>query len=103
MQEHYCCRLSWLSGDAIPAPFPAAVRLYHSENIHFRNLHVNAESGFATCDQNGCGTFLRVSKFPYDNAIQDMTHHLEVREREFAVLDVPAEPAKPPNSDVSRC
>lgn len=78
------------------APFPAAVRLYQSGNIHFRNVHVNAESGFATCDQNGCGTFLRASKFPYENAIQDMTHHLEVREREFAVLDVPASPAPPP-------
>jgi hypothetical protein len=77
------------------APFPAAVRLYHSENIHFRNLHVNAESGYATCDENGCGTFLRVSKFPYENAIQDMTHHLEVREREFAVLDILAKPVTP--------
>ncbi|HUZ93807.1 MAG TPA: glycosyl hydrolase family 28-related protein [Edaphobacter sp.] len=83
------------------APFPAAVRLYHSEGIHFRNLHVNAESGYATCDQNGCGTFLRVSKFPYDNAIQDMTHHLEVREREFAVLDIPANPPTPPQPDAS--
>lgn len=83
------------------APFPAAVRLYHSEGIHFRNLHVNAESGYATCDQNGCGTFLRVSKFPYDNAIQDMTHHLEVREREFAVLDIPANPPTPPATDAS--
>jgi len=75
------------------APFPAAVRLYHSGNIHFRNLHVNAESGFATCDKNGCGTCLRVSKFPYENAIEDVTHHLQVREREFAVLDIPTEPA----------
>jgi sugar lactone lactonase YvrE len=82
------------------APFPAAVRLYNSEEIHFRNVHVNAESGFATCDANGCGTFLRASKFPYDNAIQDMTHHLEVREREFAVLDIPIKPAlpAPPNA-----
>ncbi len=83
------------------APFPAAVRLYNSESIHFRNLHVNAESGFATCDQNGCGTFLRVSKFPYDNAIQDMTHHLEVRERELAVLDIPANPPTPAAPDAS--
>lgn len=83
------------------APFPAAVRLYHSENIHFRNVHVNAESGYAVCDTNGCGTFLRVSKFPYENAIQDMTHHLEVREREFAVLDIPANPAKPAPGDAS--
>ena len=83
------------------APFPAAVRLYHSSDIHFRNVHVNAESGYATCDVNGCGTFLRVSKYPYSNAIQDMTHHLEVREREFAVLDIPAEPAKPSVPDAA--
>jgi sugar lactone lactonase YvrE len=51
-------------------------------------VHVNAESGFSTCDENGCGTYLRVSKYPYENAIEDMTHHLQVREREFAVLDV---------------
>jgi hypothetical protein len=71
------------------APFPAAVRLYHSGNIHFRNVHINAESGYPICDDNGCGTFLRASKFPYENAIQDVTHNLEVREREFAVLDIP--------------
>jgi sugar lactone lactonase YvrE len=83
------------------APFPTAVRIYDSSNIHFRNVHVNAESGYATCDENGCGTFLRVSKFPYENAIQDMTHHLEVREREFAVLDVPAAPPTPARADAS--
>jgi len=83
------------------APFPAAVRLYHCANIHFRNLHVNAESGYATCDQNGCGTFLRVSKFPYENSIEDVTHHLDTREREFAVLDVPAEPSTPAPADAS--
>jgi len=83
------------------APFPAAVRLYNSEGIHFRNVHVNAESGYAVCDANGCGTFLRVSKFPFDNAIQDMTHHLEVREREFAMLDIPANPATPVPADAS--
>ena len=67
------------------APFPTAVRLYHSSNIYFRNLHVNAESGYGTCDNNGCGTFLRVSKFPYEDAIQDLTHHLEVREPRVCV------------------
>ncbi len=77
------------------APFPTAVRLIHSSDIHFRNVHVNAESGYGIIDENGPGTFLRVSKFPYDNAIQDVTHHLEVREREFAVLDVPANPPPP--------
>ncbi len=77
------------------APFPAAVRIYNSSDIRFRNVRVNAESGYGVCDANGCGTFLRVSRFPYDNAIQDVTHHLDVREREFAVLDVPASPARP--------
>jgi hypothetical protein len=83
------------------APFPAAVRLFHASDIHFRNVHVNAESGFATCDQNGCGTFLRISKFPYENSIVDVTHHLETREREFAVLDVPAQPATPLAGDAA--
>jgi len=83
------------------APFPAAVRIYRSGDIHFRNVHVNAESGFAACDQNGCGTFLRASRFPYENAIQDLTHHLEVREREFAVLDIPAAPGPPAPPDAS--
>ena len=81
------------------APFAAAVRLYNSGDIHFRNVHVNAESGYAICDDNGCGTFLRASKFPYENAIQDVTHHLEVREREFAVLDIPANPPTPAPAD----
>ena len=83
------------------APFPAAVRMYRCADIHFRNVHVNAESGFATCDQNGCGTFLRISKFPYENAIEDLTHHVDTREREFAVLDVPAEPTAPVPADAS--
>jgi sugar lactone lactonase YvrE/polygalacturonase len=83
------------------APFPAAVRLYRSTDIHFRNVHVNAESGYATCDPNGCGTFLRVSKYPYENAIEDVTHRLETREREFAVLDIPAAPPVTPAGDAS--
>jgi pectate lyase-like protein/SMP-30/gluconolaconase/LRE-like protein len=83
------------------APFRAAVRLYNSTDIHFRNVHVNAESGYGICDENGCGTFLRVSKFPYENAIEDVTRHLEVREREFAALDVPEKPDPPAMPDVS--
>ena len=74
-------------------PAPAAVTLYNSHDIRFRNVHVNGESGLGTCDENGCATFLRVTKFPYENAIRDVTHGLDVREREFAVLDVPAKPA----------
>ncbi len=69
-------------------PAPAAVTLYGSTGIRFRNVHVNAESGFSTCDANGCGTYLRASKYPYENAVQDKTRGTEMREREFAVLDV---------------
>ena len=47
--------------------------------------------------------FCGVSKFPYENAIEDVTHHLEVREREFAVLDIPAHPEKPQPVMHRRC
>ena len=77
------------------APFPSAVRIANSTDIRFRNVRVNAESGYGVCDQNGCGTFLRVSKFPYDNAIQDMNTHREVRERAFAVFDFPPKAPAP--------
>ncbi|CAM3237336.1 glycosyl hydrolase family 28-related protein [Asticcacaulis taihuensis] len=76
-------------------PAPTAVKLFNVDNIRFRNMSTNAESGYATCDDNGCGTYLRASKFPFENAITDMTHKLEVRERQFAVLDVTATPPLP--------
>lgn len=76
-------------------PAPMAVKLFNSSGLRFRNVHVNAESGFATCDANGCGTFLRASKFPFENTLRDMTNKLDVREREFAQLDVPARPERP--------
>jgi sugar lactone lactonase YvrE len=82
-------------------PAPTAVRLFNSSDIHFRNVHVNAESGLGTCDANGCGTYLRASKFPFENAIEDVTHHLQVREREFAVLDIPASPPTPAPGDTA--
>jgi hypothetical protein len=80
---------------------PAAITLYNSHDIRFRNVHVNGESGLGTCDENGCATFLRLTKFPFENAIHDVAHGLEVREREFAVLDVPArpDPVKPSTLD----
>ena len=74
-------------------PAPAAVRLYGVHDIHFRNVHVNAESGFSTCDGGDCTTFLRLSKYPFDNAIEDEPDGSAVREREFARLDVSAAPA----------
>jgi hypothetical protein len=69
-------------------PAETAVKLFNSSDIRFRNVHINAESGVALCGADGCGTYLRASKFPFENAIQDKTRKLEVREREFAVLDV---------------
>ena len=63
--------------------------------MHFRNVHVNGESDYATCDANGCATYLRASKFPFENALLDKTSKLQVREREFARLDVPASPPRP--------
>jgi sugar lactone lactonase YvrE len=83
-----------------PRPVDTAVRLFSSSDIHFRNVHVNAESGLATCDADGCGTYLRASKFPAENSIRDMTHHIDTREREFAVLDYPADPQPPMPADM---
>lgn len=74
-------------------PAPAAVRLYGVHDVHFRNVHVNAESGFSTCDGGDCATFLRLSKYPFDNAIEAEPDGSVVREREFARLDVNAAPA----------
>src|SRR3569833_3108439 len=42
-------------------PAPSAARVYRAHDIHFRNVHGNAESGFATCDGGDCATFLRLS------------------------------------------
>jgi len=68
-------------------PAPSAVKITNSSDIRFRNVHVNGESGFATCDDNGCATYLRASKYPYEQSIVDVTRGLQVREREFAVFD----------------
>jgi sugar lactone lactonase YvrE len=84
-------------------PAETAVKLYNSSDIRFRNVHINAESGVALCDPapaTGCGTYLRASKYPFENAIQDKTRKLDVREREFAVLDVTDKtPSIPPADD----
>ena len=80
------------------APYPTAVRVYNSSRIRLRNVHVNAESGYAFCDTAGCGTFLRASKYPYENALQDVTHGLDVRDREFAVLDLPDTAVRAPET-----
>ena len=73
-------------------PAPTAVRIANSSGIRFRNVAVNAESGFPTCDENGCTTYLRASKYAYENAITDVTNGLEVRERMFSVFDYDGKP-----------
>jgi len=76
-------------------PHPAAMRIYNSSDIRIRNVRVNSEHGYAIADANGPGTFLRVGKFPFDNTLQDVTHGIEVRERDFAVFDLVASPPRP--------
>lgn len=73
-------------------PALAAIKLSQSSNIDFRNVHVNGESGFASCDEQGCGTYLRASKYPFENAIEDVTAKAFVREREFAALHLGERP-----------
>jgi sugar lactone lactonase YvrE len=76
-------------------PAKNAVKLFNSTDIRFRNVHVNAESGYATCDDEGCGTYLRASKFPFENTIEDLTSKQLVREHEFAKLDILGEVGRP--------
>ena len=61
-------------------PFPCAIRVSDSHDIRFRNVHIDSDS-----------------KASFDNGVCDVTHHAEVRAREFAWLDVPgAEAAAAP-------
>jgi hypothetical protein len=83
-------------------PAVSAVKMTNSSDIRFRNVHVNAESGYATCDDNGCDTYLRASKYPFENTLQDLTHKQEVREHEFAVLDIGATPPAAPLAPAHR-
>jgi len=52
-------------------PFPWAVKVSNSRDIHFRNFH---------CDSN--------SKVSFDSSIYDQSHGLEIRQHEFASLDI---------------
>ena len=66
-------------------PFPWAVKISNSRDIRFRNFH---------CDSN--------SKASFDSSIYDQSHDIEIREHEFASLDVSGQavrrepPAPPP-------
>ena len=52
-------------------PFPYAARVTDSSNIRFRNFHCYSDS-----------------KASFDNALYDETHHIEIRAREFAWLNI---------------
>ena len=52
-------------------PFPWAVKVSNSRDIRFRNFH---------CDSN--------SKASFDSAVYDQTHNIELRQHEFAWLDL---------------
>jgi hypothetical protein len=67
-------------------PSPYAVRVSGSRHIHFRNVHIYSNS-----------------KVPFDNSVFDQTYHFEVRDLEFAALDIsgnPPQPSQPTGSPV---
>jgi sugar lactone lactonase YvrE len=59
-------------------PFPWAVKVSNSQDIRFRNFH---------CDSN--------SKASFDNAIYDQTDNIEIRQHEFAWLDITGQASGP--------
>jgi hypothetical protein len=59
-------------------PFPYAVEVSNSSGIRFRNFH---------CYSN--------SKVAFDDAVYDRTHDVELRQREFASLDLTGKPRSP--------
>jgi sugar lactone lactonase YvrE len=69
-------------------PVPYAVHIYNSHDIRFRNVHVDNNSAMSQCDESGCRQYTRSSKVSFENAIFDETRRVEVRDREFAWLDV---------------
>jgi sugar lactone lactonase YvrE len=72
---------------------PYAIRMYDSSDIRFRNVHVDSNSAMAQCGESGCRQYTRSSKVSFENCIFDQTSHTEVRDREFARLDVSGTPA----------
>jgi sugar lactone lactonase YvrE len=52
-------------------PFPYAIELSNSKNVRFRNIHCYSDS-----------------KVSFDNAVYDQTNNVELRQREFAWLNI---------------
>jgi sugar lactone lactonase YvrE len=65
-------------------PFPWAVKISNSHDIHFRNFH---------CDSN--------SKVSFDASIYVPTNNIEIRQHEFASLDVSGQPPQPESTTPS--
>ncbi len=65
-------------------PFPWAVKVSNSKDIHFRNFH---------CDSN--------SKASFDSAVYDQTHDIELRQHEFAWLDLSDQVTRPKHATLS--
>jgi len=59
-------------------PFPYAIKVTDSKNIRFRNIHCYSDS-----------------KVSFDNTVYDQTHNVELRQREFAWLDLSGNDPKP--------
>ena len=77
-------------------PFPYAIRLTQSRDIRFRNIHVDSNSSAPYCPESGpCRQYVRSSKFSYETCIFDPNLNAEVRDREFAFLNVPGDPGAP--------
>lgn len=73
-------------------PFPYAIRISDSSNIRFRNIHVDSNSLGPYCPESGdCRQYVRSSKFSYGTCILDPVLNQEVRDREFAFLNVTGE------------
>jgi len=56
-------------------PFPHAIKVSNSKEIRFRNLHSYSNS-----------------KVSFDSILFDATTHIEIRDSEVAVLDIPGQP-----------
>lgn len=69
-------------------PVEAAAQLFNVRDVRFRNVNMNAEHGWKECGAEGCITYLRANKYPFENAIADVNHHVFVRDRQFASLDI---------------
>jgi sugar lactone lactonase YvrE len=65
-------------------PFPNAVSIENSRNIRFRNFHCYSDS-----------------KVSFDNSIRDVTHGVDLRQREFAWLTISGDAprARKPEAD----